>query len=94
MKRKFRINSRGYKPFMVTFETDDPNLVRIIKYGMEYWMAKLAIQILPAKCFNFDEINLSRLDPLPDDQHTTKDYPGSLDSFPSFGDEITDSSAS
>ncbi|MDD4784797.1 MAG: hypothetical protein WC483_02870 [Candidatus Paceibacterota bacterium] len=94
MKRRFKISSCGHEPLIITIETNDKQLVAIINHSVGSWLITFAKKLLPQSFDGVDEIDPNDLTITPDDQPTVKDDKGSLDSFPAFGDEITDSSAS
>ena len=92
MKRVFEITNPNHLPICITVQTDDEKLIKIIDQQVEEWMAKLTKRIFPEAFGSWEE--LPREDePYTDDTPTMKENNGSLDSFPTPNDEITDSSA-
>lgn len=92
MKRVFKITNPNHLPLHITVQTDDEKLIKLLDQHAEEWMAKLTKHMFPETFGSWEEL-LGEHELYADDTPTTKDIDGSLVSFPTPNDEITDSSA-
>lgn len=92
MKRVFEITNPNHLPLYITVQTDDEKLINLLDQHAEEWMTKLTKHMFPETFGSWEEL-LIQDESYTDDTPTAKDTDGSLDSFPTPNDEITDSSA-